>query len=58
MFTNARQKQTGFASQGGPIVIEHYNEIIDINLHKFTKRRLTLINFNIVTPSFVDLHLT
>ena len=31
MFTNARQKETGFASQGGKIVIKYYNEIIDVN---------------------------
>ena len=57
MFKNARQKEPGFANQGGTIVMEHYNEIININLQIY-KRRLTLINCNIVTTSFVDLHLT
>ena len=42
MFTNARQKETGFASQGGAIVIEHYNEIIDSNLQICKKK--TYIN--------------
>ena len=42
MFTNARQEEAGFANQGGTIVIEHYNEIININLQIYKKK--TYIN--------------
>ena len=38
MFTNARKKETGFANPGGTIVIEHYHEIININLQIYKKK--------------------
>ena len=46
MFTNARQKETGFANQGGTIVIEHYNEIIYIDLQVYKKK--TYINLILI----------